>query len=92
MSVTAEENSLACVTTVVHLEPDFYRVEDAAAVLRLSNREIYRLIELGELETYPYKRRRLIDPASVRDLAARIRKGEFADDSVPDSAANGAAQ
>jgi predicted DNA-binding transcriptional regulator AlpA len=62
----------------VHLEPEFLNIEDASSILRLSEREIYRLIEDGEIDTVPYKRRKLIEPASVKRLAAKIRAGEFA--------------
>lgn len=64
------------------MEPEFLRVEDAAAILRLSEREIYRLINAGELKTYPYGRRKLIEPNSVREVAKKIRDGEFAEAGV----------
>lgn len=74
MSVTTDENSHGSVT----LTPEFLSVEDASAVLRISEREIHRLINEGELTTYPYKRRKLVDPESVHALADRIRSGAFA--------------
>lgn len=66
-------------TDGVRLEPEFLRVEDAAAILRLSEREIYRLITAGDLRTVPYGRRKLIEPSSVTEVAAKIRAGGFAE-------------
>lgn len=62
----------------IHLEPEFLNIEDAASILRLSEREIYRLIDEGHLVTFPYKRRKMIEPSSVKELAEKIRAGLFA--------------
>ncbi len=83
MSVTSGSHSHVYVTESptdgVRLEPEFLRVEDASAILRLSEREIYRLIAIGDLRTVPYGRRKLIEPASVTEVAAKIRAGGFAE-------------
>jgi len=60
------------------LEAEFLRFEDVAAILRISEREVYRLVEEGELVVHEYKRRKLIEPSSVRALAEKIRSGAFA--------------
>lgn len=62
----------------VALIPQFLRIEDVAAVLRLSTREIYRLIESGDLVVREYGRRKLVEPDSVTQLAEKIRNGDFA--------------
>lgn len=83
MSVTSGSHSHVYVTEAptdgVTLTPEFLRVEDVSAILRLSNREIYRLIEAGELVTVPYGRRKLIEPSSVTAVAAKIRSGAFSE-------------
>lgn len=58
--------------------PEFLTVNDAAKTLGLSRREVYRLLEAEELTGYPYGRKRLIDSASVKAVADRIRAGGFA--------------
>lgn len=82
MNVTSGKDSHGYVTESpkdgVQLEPEFFRIEDAAAVLRLSEREIYRLIDENELVVCDYKRRKLIEPSSVKRLADKIRNGDFA--------------
>lgn len=54
------------------------RVNTAAKRLGLSRREVYRLIETGELASHPYGRIKLIDETAVTELAKRIRNGELA--------------
>lgn len=82
VSVTSVRNSQTYVTEApndrVRLDVEFLRFEDAAAILRLSEREIYRLVEDGDLVVHSYKRRKLVDPDSVHRLAERIRNGDFA--------------
>jgi excisionase family DNA binding protein len=58
--------------------PDFFSYKGAAAFLGLSTREMYRLVEEGELTTHEYKRRVLIEGDTVRAVAAKIRRGGFA--------------
>jgi hypothetical protein len=86
VNVTSGSDSHSYVTESpkdrVQLVPEFLRFEDAAAILRISEREIYRLVEEGELVVSDYKRRRLIDPASVKALADKIRSGAFAPEVV----------
>ncbi len=86
MSVTSGIDSPVYVTEAskdgVGLEAEFLRFEDAAAILRLSVREIARLVEDGELTVHSYKRRKLVEPASVKSLADKIRRGEFAKDAA----------
>ncbi len=88
MTVTSGNHSHVYVTESptdgVRLKPEFLRVEDASAILRLSEREIYRLIAAGELTTVPYGRRKLIEPESVASMAAKIRAGDFAEAGVGD--------
>jgi hypothetical protein len=61
------------------IQPEFLSYKGTAAVLSLSTREIYRLVEAGELVVHEYKRRKLIDSDSVRALAGKIRNGDFAE-------------
>jgi len=82
VNVTSGRDSHGYVTESVKdgalLVVEFMRIEDAASVLRLSEREIYRLMDEGELEVHEYKRRKLIEPASVHAVAKKIREGKFA--------------
>lgn len=61
---------------------EFYDFAIASKILRLSETECYRLLNAGHLKGFAYKRRTLLDPDSVIDLAAKIRAGVFAPDAV----------
>lgn len=57
---------------------EFVTVKEAMAALRLSKAEIYRRLASGDLTGSYYGRKRLVDAASVKNFASRIRSGEFA--------------
>lgn len=74
MSGTTDNNSPTTGTTV-KLSPLFLRAQQVADLLGLSKREVYRLLADGEITAYPYKRRKMIDTASVEAFAERVKAG-----------------
>jgi excisionase family DNA binding protein len=52
----------------------FISVDDAALALSLSRREIYRLMDDGDLEGVSKGRRRLVVVESLHDYAKRLRE------------------
>jgi excisionase family DNA binding protein len=70
-------NPVAEVPTRAADDPDqwFYSVKDAARILgKITPRQVYRLIELGELDTVHIGRRRLVDRRSLLAYAQRLRQ------------------
>lgn len=61
--------------TLAQLAPLFVKAQQAADILGLSKREIYRLLASGDLTAYPYKRRKMIDYPSVEAFAERVKAG-----------------
>lgn len=68
----------------VGIEPEFITVRQAALALGLSPGTVYDLCYSGQITSHLYGTRRLVDVASVRAMAKRIRDGEF--EPTPESA------
>lgn len=56
------------------IDPIFVSVIEAAVVLGLSRREIYRLMDDDEIESVERGRRRLVVVDSLLEYAARLRR------------------
>jgi excisionase family DNA binding protein len=54
------------------IAPVLYRVEEAAAALRLGRTIVYELIRCGDLRTVKIGTRRLVPVAAVEEYAARL--------------------
>lgn len=55
-------------------EPEFLRVKEAMAVLRLGRTKLYELIRSGRLSTVTEGRARLIPTDSIREYKALLKK------------------
>ncbi|MET7395569.1 helix-turn-helix domain-containing protein [Dactylosporangium sp. NPDC005572] len=72
-------SSLASETRVQELEPPFVSVKDAAVYLgKLSTREIYRLLESGDLLGAHHGRRQLVLVSSLKAFAEQLIETERA--------------
>lgn len=59
----------------IEVVPVVYRVEEAAAALRLSRSAIYELIRSGQLRTVKQGRRRLVPVTALTEYLANLRDG-----------------
>ena len=71
--MTATTLALACP------EPEFLRVKEALAVLRISRTTLYAEIRAQRLATVKRGRSRLISPTACREYAALLKKEAEAD-------------
>jgi excisionase family DNA binding protein len=59
-------------TVKSEVDPILYRVDEAAAALRLSRSAIYELIRSGQLRTVKQGRRRLVPVAALAEYVASL--------------------
>lgn len=63
---------------VIEVEPVFTSVDEAARFLNLNPREVYRLLDQGQIQSVHHGRRRLIIVATLRAYAERLVAGTAA--------------
>jgi excisionase family DNA binding protein len=59
---------------VTDVQPEFVSALDAARILAISRSEVYKLLDQGDLDGFKRGSRHLIEYASVRDYANRLRQ------------------
>jgi excisionase family DNA binding protein len=60
-------------TVKFQVDPVLYRVDEAAAALRLSRSSVYELIRSGQLRTVKQGRRRLVPVTAPAEYVASLR-------------------
>jgi excisionase family DNA binding protein len=63
---------MARLTVTSQVDPVLYRVDEAAAALRLSRSSVYELIRSGQLRTVKHGRRRLVPVTALADYVASL--------------------